>query len=106
MKLYVGVTDNDWFKFLSLLPNVDEVNFWQPGGKQLFKALNPGELFLFKLHSPQNFIVGGAFFTHASLLPINLAWEAFGNKNGAPTFEEMRFRAAKYRKNKPAHQWD
>jgi hypothetical protein len=28
MKLYVGVTDNDWFDFLTRLPNVDEVNFW------------------------------------------------------------------------------
>lgn len=32
MKLYVGVTDNDWYRFLSQLPNVDEVNFWQPEG--------------------------------------------------------------------------
>jgi len=32
MKLYVGVTDNDWYHFLSRLPNLDEVNFWQPGG--------------------------------------------------------------------------
>mgnify|MGYP001558606398 CR=1 FL=1 len=29
MKLYVGVTDNEWYRFLSRLPNVDEVNFWQ-----------------------------------------------------------------------------
>jgi hypothetical protein len=28
MKVYVGVTDNDWYRFLSQLPNVDEVNFW------------------------------------------------------------------------------
>jgi hypothetical protein len=46
MKLYVGVTDNDWYRFLNQLPNVDEVNFWQPGGSHLFiKALRPGELF-------------------------------------------------------------
>ena len=38
MKLYVGVTDNDWYRFLSQLSNVDEVNFWQPGGTHLFKA--------------------------------------------------------------------
>ncbi len=36
MKLYVGVTDNDWYRFLSQLPNVDEVNFWQPGGSHRF----------------------------------------------------------------------
>ena len=98
MKFWIGVTDNEWYRFLSQLSNVDEVNFWQPGGNHLFKALQPGELFLFKLHSPDNFIVGGGFFTHASLLPINLAWDAFGEKNGAATFDEMRARAAKYRR--------
>ena len=28
MKLYVGVTDDDWFRFLSARPALDEVNFW------------------------------------------------------------------------------
>jgi putative restriction endonuclease len=106
VKFYVGVTDNDWYRFLSQLPNVDEVNFWQPGGSHLFRALQPGELFLFKLHSPENFVAGGGFFTHSSLLPINLAWEAFGAKNGAATFEVMRRRAAKYRRNKDPNQRD
>jgi putative restriction endonuclease len=98
VKLYVGVTDNDWYRFLSELPDVDEVNFWQPGGKQLFRRLSPGELFLFKLHSPQNFIAGGGFFTHASLVPVSLAWEAFGEKNGAASFVEMRSKILKYRR--------
>jgi putative restriction endonuclease len=97
MKIYVGVTDNDWYRFLSRLPNVDEVNFWQPGGSHLFKALRPGELFLFKLHSPQNFIAGGGFFTHASILPVSLAWEAFGEKNGGASFTEMRSKILTYR---------
>jgi putative restriction endonuclease len=97
VKLYVGVTDNDWYRFLSQLRNVEEVNFWQPGGKQLFRSLNPGELFLFKLHSPENFIAGGGFFTHASILPVSLAWEAFGEKNGAASFTEMRSKILQYR---------
>lgn len=97
MNLYIGVTDNDWYRFLSQLPNVDELNFWQPGGKQRFQSLKPGELFLFKLHSPQNFIVGGEFFTHSSILPVSLAWEAFGEKNGTGTFGEMRAKILKYR---------
>jgi putative restriction endonuclease len=97
MKIFIGVTDNDWHRFLSESPNLDEVNFWQPGGNQLFKALQPGELFLFKLHSPQNFIVGGGFFTHSSILPVSLAWEAFGSKNGTATFGEMRTKILKYR---------
>jgi len=50
LKAFVGVTDNDWFNFLASMPGIDEVNFWQPGGGRLFKALNPGDPFLFKLH--------------------------------------------------------
>lgn len=94
MKLYIGVTDNDWYRYLSRLPNVDEVNFWQPGGSHVFKALKPGELFLFKLKKPYNHVAGGGFFTHSSLLPVSLAWEAFGEKNGAATFQEMRQKIA------------
>src|SRR5262245_38709320 len=100
MKLYVGVTDNDWYRFLSQVPSVDEVNFWQPGGSHQFRALQPGELFLFKLHSPQNFIAGGGFFVHSSrLVPISLVWEAFGNKNGAGSLMQMRSKILKYRRS-------
>ncbi len=35
MKYWAGVTDNDWFEFLSQA-GVDEVNFWQPSGKARF----------------------------------------------------------------------
>lgn len=54
-----------------------------------------------KLHSPRDFIVGGAFFAHHSILPVSLAWSAFGRKNGADTEEEMRTRIEKYRKTAP-----
>jgi putative restriction endonuclease len=70
MKLYIAVTDNDWYRFLSHLTNIDEVNFWQPGGNQRFQRLDSSELFLFKLHSPLNFIVGGGFFAHSSIVPV------------------------------------
>ncbi|MEX0680807.1 MAG: hypothetical protein WD097_05450 [Balneolales bacterium] len=36
---------------------------------------------MFKLHSPNNFITGGGFFVLHSLLPLTLAWDAFGEKN-------------------------
>lgn len=100
MKLYVVVTDNDWFRFLRNRPDLDEVNFWQPGGSHLFRALQPGEPFLFKLHAPENFIVGGGSFTHSSLLPTSLAWEAFGEKNGAASLDEVRRRVEKYRRTR------
>lgn len=77
----------------------DEVNFWQPSAATEFRALTPGQPLLFKLHSPDNYIVGGGFFAHFSRIPVSLAWSAFGERNGAPSFDEMRRRIAKYRGN-------
>ena len=73
MRMFVGVTDGDWFRQLSSMHDLDEVNFWQPSGSTEFHALSPGGMFLFKLHSPHNFIVGGGLFAHFSLLPVSLA---------------------------------
>lgn len=101
MRLYVGITDRDWYQFLDARPGLDEVNFWQPSGSRAFRVLQPGEPFLFKLHSPANFIVGGGFLARYSPLPVELAWDAFGEKNGAASLEEMRLRIAKYRRVSP-----
>lgn len=102
MRLFVGVTDSDWFELLAAQPRLEDVNFWQPGGNRQFKALDPGELFLFKLHSPADFIVGGGLFAHATLLPMSLAWDSFGISNGARSLVEMRARVEKYRRQSPA----
>ena len=83
MKAYVGITDGDWFSFLSGRPDLDEVNFWQPSGSTRFQALRPNELFLFRLHAPRRFIVGGGFFAYSTILPTSLAWDSFLEKNGA-----------------------
>ena len=97
--LWIGLTDNNWFSVVSSVPAIEEVNFWQPGGGlKLFRILQTGEPFLFKLHSPINFIVGGGFFLKHTILPISLAWEAFGVKNGARTGDEMRMMIMKHRK--------
>jgi len=101
VKTYVAVTDNDWFRFLRSRSELDEANFWQPGGRREFRAIEVGSPFLFKLHSPENFIVGGGFFAHSSILPCSLAWEAFREKNGASSLEEMRSRVEKYRRRPP-----
>lgn len=97
MKLWVGVTDKDWFDYLARL-QPDEVNFWQPSGSRNFRVLQPGEPFLFKLHSPNNFIVGGGFFVRYSALRTSLAWDAFELKNGVKSLDELRTRVQKYRK--------
>jgi len=106
MQAYVGVTDRNWFDLLRSLPQLTEVNFWQPSGNRQFKALNPGELFLFKLHSPNDYIVGGGLYAHSSLLPISLAWESFEVSNGARNLSEMRTRVAKYRPQDKYHTAD
>ena len=98
MRAYVGITDWDWFELLSRQPGLEEVNFWQPGGSRKFGAIDKAELFVFKLHSPRNFIVGGGVFAHATLLPISIAWETFGVANGARSLQEMRERVQKYRR--------
>jgi putative restriction endonuclease len=97
MRAYVGVTDGDWFQLLASQTDLEEINFWQPGGNRSFSAISPGELFLFKLHAPENAIVGGGFFTYSTLLPVSLAWETFGIGNGATSLLEMRSRIEKYR---------
>lgn len=105
MKIFVGVTDNEWYDHLSHLSQVDEVNFWQPSADFPFKALMQGELFLFKLHSPRDYIAGGGIFASATILPISIAWETFGEKNGARSYEEMRRRIVKYRRT-PDSGWE
>jgi len=105
VNLVIAVTDDDWFETLRSVSSLSEVNFWAPSGTG-FKALQPGEMFLFKLHAPRNFIAGGGIFAYANTLPCSLAWEAFGNANGAHSLREMRARIAKYRKGDPKDRSD
>ena len=100
MKFYVGVTDNQWFEFLASR-KPDEVNFWRPGGTGSFQAIQPGAPFLFKLHSPENFVAGGGFFVNHSNLPLSLAWEAFGEKNGTDSIDSLRTVIQRFRSGKP-----
>src|SRR5687767_13876375 len=84
MNFWVGVTDNAWFEFLSH-GMFDEVTFWQPSPRAPFTTLPEGTPFVFKLNRPYNHIAGGGYFVKFSVLPLSLAWDAFGPKNGAPT---------------------
>ncbi|MBN1458660.1 MAG: hypothetical protein JXA57_03930 [Armatimonadetes bacterium] len=85
------MTDNRWYDFLADLAP-DEVNFWRPSGRDAFTAVPQGAPFLFKLHSPLNFIAGGGFFVKFERLPLSMAWDVFEQKNGAPdarTFADL-----------------
>jgi putative restriction endonuclease len=95
--LFVGVTDKVWFDNLSRI-QPDEVNFWRPGGTS-FQALKPGGLFFFKLHAPYNALAGFGVFVRYSVLPLRLAWEAFGEKNGVGSLAEFQHRISRYRRD-------
>lgn len=105
INLVVAVTDDDWFEMLRRRPNLGEVNFWAPSAAS-FRALQAGEMFLFKLHAPRNVIVGGGIFAYANALPCSLAWAAFGEANGARSAPEMRARIARYRRTDPRDRSD
>src|SRR6267143_341453 len=96
MRFWVGVTDKAWFGDLRTRAP-DEVNFWQPSPRALAAFLGPGVPFLFKLHAPDNFIVGGGFFVRFSSLPARLAWEAFRENNGVTDYAALRRRIEQYR---------
>jgi putative restriction endonuclease len=100
VNLVVAITDYDWFQSLRVREDWPEVNFWAPSATN-FKALRSGEFFLFKLHAPRNFIVGGGVFWHSMPLPCSLAWETFREANGASDLAQMRARIARYRNADP-----
>lgn len=89
MKFWVGTTDSRWFEFLAYR-SFDEVNFWQPSIRPPFTNAINGMPFLFKIKRPHNHIAGGGFFVKHSAIPLNLAWEIFGQKNGASSLAELR----------------
>ena len=96
VSIVVANTDRDWFETLRQLRDLTEINFWSPSLRG-FRALKPGELFLFKLHAPHNVIVGGGIFAYANGLPSSLVWEAFREANGAQSLRQMREQILKYR---------
>ena len=99
-KGYIGLTDPDWYRYLSSRLRLDEVNFWQPHGDRAFRALSPGDPFFFKLRAPQSSVAGFGFFQRYESLSALDAWDCFGDANGASTFQDMLARLARLR-NEP-----
>lgn len=93
----MGVTDFDWYQFLSKRTNED-INFWQPGGKAKFRALKAGAPFLFKLKYPINEIAGIGFFSSHSILPLDVAWNIFEQRNGVLSYFELQKKITEYRR--------
>jgi putative restriction endonuclease len=101
LKLYVGITDYHWFHLHASKEDVEEVNFWRPSTQPYRKDFYAGMPFLFKLHAPDNYIVGGGFFLEFVVLPLSLAWRAFREGNGARSVDEFRTLIASYRSLAP-----
>jgi putative restriction endonuclease len=97
VSVYVYPTDKRWFDFLRARNPLDEVNFWRPGGVVKFSHLVPGELLLFRLKSPINKIAGGGVYAHFSLFPLIGAWEAFGERNGVGSLDDLFTAVDRYR---------
>jgi putative restriction endonuclease len=98
---FIANTDPDWHALLlarqrANLP-IEEVNFWKPSKIATFKALQPGEPFLFRLKSPDNAIGGVGFFERFSVLPVWLAWDTLGITNGVRSLAEFEARLAEIR---------
>jgi putative restriction endonuclease len=103
MRFWVGLTDRDWYDYLSARLPLDEVNFWQPGARRPVN-LPAGAPFLFKLHARDGgWIVGGGFWERFTTLPAMIAWDVFGTVNGAETFMEMESRIKRYRPTFDVH---
>ncbi len=97
MKFWLGVTDTEWFSFLSSKAPED-INFWQPSGNHAeFKAIEKGAPFLFKLKAPYNAIGGIGFYSTQTFQPVSIAWDAFRERNGCETFGELKKKIDTYR---------
>jgi putative restriction endonuclease len=96
---YVGVTDNEWYRFLASRPEITLVNFWRPGSGKEFRALAEGEYFFFKTHKPHDQLVGGGYYSGFAAAPVSEAWHLFGEANGVASLEQMRARIAHYRRS-------
>jgi putative restriction endonuclease len=91
---FVAPTDHGWYQFLRARPELEEVNFWRPGGGS-FSALAPGEPFFFTLKTPHDAIGGFGQFARFARLPMWMAWDVFADANGVRDVEELRARLAR-----------
>ena len=99
--MMVALTDREWARHLRQHVELDEVNFWRPQSKDEFRALQPGEPVLFKLHAPTRTICGLGWFEGFTKLPVFLAWKTFGEGNGAPSYEKFLARIRVGRHGQP-----
>ena len=97
---FIANTDHAWFDFLaevSRFGRLDEVNFWQPKASRPMRRMLPGTPLFFRLKGKRSAIGGYGFFVQFQLLPLRMAWDVFGFKNGDPELGRFLRRISKYR---------
>jgi hypothetical protein len=62
---WIANTDYEWYRFLSVRPDLDEVDFWCPSSST-FRTLSAGEPLFFRLKVPHTKIAGWEIFGHSS----------------------------------------
>lgn len=87
LKHCVYNTDPDWLNFLRDKGYKDNINFWRKDKRKL--KLEKGDYFYFKLRGHKH-IAGRARFVEQVSLPLEEAWNSFGERNGLPSLEMFR----------------
>src|SRR5690554_480770 len=94
----ISPTDIDWFEFLRESGFNSEINFWTPTLWNITR-LKSGDRLYFMLKSPIRKIGGFGEFKEYVNMPLSVAWNRFGKKNGCKSKQELVDRLNKY-KNK------
>jgi len=91
----VGVTDQSWFEFLRSEGITNRVNFWTPTPWNP-RRIQPGDEWLFLLHSPIRKIAGFGIFQQSSALTVESSWNTFGKGNGVSSMNELLSKTRDY----------
>ncbi len=94
----ISPTDIDWFEFLRESGFNSEINFWTPTPWNITRLESSDRLY-FMLKSPIRKIGGFGEFKEYVNMPLSVAWNRFGKKNGCKSKQELVDRLDKY-KNK------
>jgi putative restriction endonuclease len=97
MRAYVFPTDTSWSAYLRGRPELDNVNFWLPGGGA-FAALVRGDRFVYRSKKDAGGrLIGGGLFDGFVRLKVSEAWAAFETANGCDSREELLAVINRYR---------
>lgn len=94
----ISPTDINWFEFLRESEFNKEINFWTPTPWNITR-LETGNRLYFMLKSPIRKIGGFGEFKEYVNMPLSLAWNRFGKKNGCKSKQDLVDKLDKY-KNK------